>query len=61
MEKDNSEPVYAEVRIVSQQERQTEESMEEEAEYKEEPLSELPQQSVSAAENPIYAQVCKVR
>lgn len=61
VEKDNNEPVYAEVRIVSQQERQTEECLEEEVEDKEETLSELPQQSVSGAENPIYAQVRKVR
>ncbi|XP_014846714.1 PREDICTED: uncharacterized protein LOC106920302 [Poecilia mexicana] len=61
VEKDNSEPIYAEVRIVAQQERQTEESVEEEVEVKQETLSELPQQSEVAAVAPIYAQVRKVR
>ncbi|XP_027865289.1 uncharacterized protein LOC114139501 isoform X1 [Xiphophorus couchianus] len=40
VEKDNSEPIYAEVRIVAQQERQTEESVEEEVEVKQVTLSE---------------------
>ncbi|XP_043984026.1 uncharacterized protein LOC122837618 isoform X2 [Gambusia affinis] len=61
VEKDNSEPIYAEVRIVAQQERQTEESVEEEVEVKQVTLSELPLQSEVAAVAPIYAQVRKVR
>ncbi|XP_012711099.2 hemicentin-2 isoform X2 [Fundulus heteroclitus] len=60
VEKDNSEPVYAEIRVVPQQERHTEETVEEEVDYKQVTFSELPQQTVQA-EHPVYAQICKVR
>lgn len=61
VEKDNSEPVYAEVQVGPQQDRQTEENAEDGVEYKRVTFTEHPQQMVLTTESPVYAQVRKVR
>ncbi|MED6242240.1 hypothetical protein ATANTOWER_002002 [Ataeniobius toweri] len=60
VEKDGIEPVYIEINVVPQQESQMEDIVEE-VEYKQVRFKELPQQSEQAAEEPVYAQVHKVR